>query len=127
MNCIRKHLKSKKGFTLIELLIVVLIIGVLAAIAVPRFTSSANSAAKAKIQADLRTIDSAIAIMAANGVAVPGTVSAVANAGYLSSEPKAPNYTSTSGASFTITSGTVYTISGTRAVVGTSYTSDLVP
>lgn len=57
----RNNIKSQKGFTLVELLVVIAIIGILAAIAVPKFTSATDSATKARIQADLRSIDSAIA------------------------------------------------------------------
>lgn len=45
---------NKKGFTLIELLIVVVIIGILAAIAIPKFTSTKDKAYLATMKADLR-------------------------------------------------------------------------
>ena len=46
----------KKGFTLIELLIVVVIIGILAAIAIPKFANMKEKAYVASMKADLRNL-----------------------------------------------------------------------
>src|SRR5258708_4750707 len=45
---------TKKGFTLIELLIVVVIIGILAAIAIPKFANTKEKAYLASMKSDLR-------------------------------------------------------------------------
>lgn len=49
-------LSNKKGFTLIELLIVVVIIGILAAIAIPKFSNTKEKAYIATMKADLRNL-----------------------------------------------------------------------
>jgi prepilin-type N-terminal cleavage/methylation domain-containing protein len=54
--------KTKKGFTLIELMIVVAIIGILAAIAIPQFANLVAKSQEGRTKANLGTIRSALSI-----------------------------------------------------------------
>jgi type IV pilus assembly protein PilA len=53
------YMATRKGFTLIELLIVVVIIGILAAIAIPKFANTKEKAVKSSLLSDLRNLATA--------------------------------------------------------------------
>ena len=51
---------NQRGFATLEVILMVVVIGILASVAVPRFTDVTTKANTAKIQSDLTTIDTAI-------------------------------------------------------------------
>ncbi|OIQ07676.1 type II secretion system protein G precursor [Moorella thermoacetica] len=57
---LRQALRNKKGFTLIELLVVITIMGILIAIALPRFLSQADKARIASAKATLAAMKTSI-------------------------------------------------------------------
>jgi general secretion pathway protein G len=61
----------RRGFTLIEILIVVVILGILAAIVIPQFTDASDEASVASLQTQLQTIRSQIELYNVQHPATP--------------------------------------------------------
>lgn len=57
-----RTIRKSRGFTLIEILIVVIILGILAAIVIPQFSSASNDARKSNVQTTVQTLRSQIAL-----------------------------------------------------------------
>jgi general secretion pathway protein G len=72
MHATRKTMA--KGFTLVEILIVVVILGILAAIVVPQFTNAANEARQGNVETQTSTLENQIELYAAQNNGIYPTV-----------------------------------------------------
>ncbi|MBM7613981.1 competence type IV pilus major pilin ComGC [Alkaliphilus hydrothermalis] len=77
MKIFRKRLNNRKGFTLIELIVVIAILGILAAIAVPRLGGFRDTAQTQAEATNVKVIESAVAIYHAANGSYPANVAAL--------------------------------------------------
>lgn len=82
--------RRQRGFTLVELMVVMAIIAVLMAVAVPSFISAIRSAKEAALREDLHTLRDAIEQYTEDKEAAPQSLDDLVQAGYLKSLPIDP-------------------------------------
>ncbi len=102
LSQIKQH--AQKGFTLIELMIVVAIIGILAAVAIPQYQDYITKAKLAKVNVAVESVKTAVAMYAQENNGFPTSASAWTSLG-LSGAPAAT--TEVSGITVTATSGAI--------------------
>lgn len=86
---------ARRAFTLIEILIVVVILGILAAIVIPQFTDASTQASRASVKSQLQTLRGQLELYKVQNadtypdLATDGWVDLI-NGGYIQAAPKNP-------------------------------------
>ena len=97
-------MQNRKGFTMIELLIVVVIIGILAAIAIPKFANTKEKAYIASMKSDLKNLSTAEEAYFADSLSyIGGTASNVGGTVTPLKVGTKPIFTPSAGVTVTIT------------------------
>ena len=122
---VSKKRNSQWGFTLIELVIVIVVIGILAAAVIPRFTDLSASARAATMQANKSAVQSAYALYIASNSGTQPTVTQLAT--YLQTGGTSVTAAAT-GIQFVVggTTYTVLTYTDAACATATSAASDTV-
>jgi general secretion pathway protein G len=90
VSTLKSRRNAEQGFTLIELMIVMTIISLLAAIAIPSYINNIRRAKEAVLREDLHTMRTAIDSYTVDKQKAPQSLDDLVQAGYLKAMPKDP-------------------------------------
>ncbi len=113
----RRRLGGERGFTLIELMVVMAVIGLLAAIAIPSYVHTIKRANEAVLKEDLHTMRTAIDSYTVDKEKAPQGLDDLVQAGYLKTVPIDP-MTSRNDTWITSESDTLSDINQTQGGIG---------
>jgi general secretion pathway protein G len=89
-NASTRNRNADQGFTLLELMIVMVVIGLLAAIAIPAYTSNIRNAREAVLKEDLHVLRQAIGSYTVDKQKAPQTLDDLVQGGYIKVMPIDP-------------------------------------
>ncbi len=90
MNRLRQASRRARAFTLVEILIVVVILGILAAIVTPRYVDAGDNAQESAVRSSLRTLRAQIAYYQGREGSWPNDLNELVTDGYLGEMPVHP-------------------------------------
>lgn len=128
INRLVEKKRQEEGFTLIELLIVVIILGILAAVVVFGVSTFRKDSATEACKTDVKSVETAAEAYRASKNSYAADTAALKTGGYLREEPSDDEYTVTydvTTATTTTTSGTPPANTNTNTDTGFTVTGDL--
>lgn len=122
----RARPRSESGFTLIELMVVMLIIGILMAIAVPNYISAMRAANESVLKEDLHVMRNAIDSYTMDKQKAPQSLQDLVDAGYLRKIPVDP-MTHSAETWVTVTSDELHSVDQTEPGIDDVHSGDEQP
>ncbi len=123
------HPSARRAFTLVEILIVVVILGILAAIVIPQFSSATTQARASTLAEQLQSLNGQIAIYQARNRTFPdftaegwgalGDATSMIGGGYMGKAPRNPAWTTGDATTISVVNGNVRGSAATAWVFNT--------